>query len=117
MAKKLPNELKGAGDVVEDFNTRIIALEEKFGDNEKIAKTLCEVSEKQKDFDKIFEKTIEILIKNSPLVKNAIQGFIDSEDRNIFWKITKRFGVSIGWIVSLFVAGYVGYVLKKMGIM
>ena len=60
MKPKIPKELEKAGEFIEDFNTRIANLEEKFGDNEKIAKTLCEVSEKAKDFDRKWGDAISI---------------------------------------------------------
>ena len=114
--KKIPNELSGAGEIVEDFNTRIIGLEERFGDNEKIAKTLCNVAETQKDFDKIFEKAIINLIKNSSDVKNSFQEFVDGGDRDAFKKLFKRFGAGIIWLVSIVAALYVGYLFRKLGL-
>jgi hypothetical protein len=111
--KKLPNEFAGAGEIVEDLGTRILVLEENFGSNEKIAKTLLSVSETQKDFDKIFETAMSKLIQNSPTVKNSFQEFIDHGDRASFWRFMKRFGLATTWVVSLVIEAVVFYFLYK----
>ncbi len=109
---KIPNELKNAGEVVvEDLNTRVVALEEKFGDNEKIAKTLCIVSDNIKDFDKLFEKALLTLMEN-PNVKQAFNKAIDESDRSTVKKLLKRFGVWIGWLISIIITAYIATVIK-----
>jgi len=111
--KSLPSELTGAANVVEDFNARIEALEENFGDNEKIAKILCTVSDNIKDFDKLFEKAFVNLIKNSTDIKQAFQSFVDMGDRKVVYTIFKRFGVIIGWILSLAVTALITALITK----
>lgn len=113
---KLPKELTEAGSVVEDFNTRIEALEENFGDNEKIASTLAGVAASIKTFDQLFEKAFVNLIKNSTDVKVAFQAFVDEGDRAATNKLLKRFGLIAVWSLSLVVTVVVTAILtKKLG--
>ena len=112
MKKNIPEELKGAGEFIEDFNTRIGVLEEKFGDNEKIAKTLSGVSENIKDFDKLFEKAFLNLLKTSTDIKSSIQNFVDESDRVAVNKLMKRFGMKLLWVISIIITAIL---TKKFG--
>lgn len=106
--KNIPKELEGAGNISpEDLDSRINSLEERFGDNEKIAKTLCEVSENIKNFDKLFEKALLILVKNNTDIKTAIKNIIDENDRVASNKLLKRFGVIIAWVISIIITAII----------
>jgi hypothetical protein len=111
--KSIPKELEGAGSIVEDFETRITSLEERFGDNEKIARTIGEVSDNIKNFDKVFEKAILDFLRSNIDVKAEVKKIIDETDRNTANELLKKFGKTLGWIISLIITAVVTWYLSK----
>ena len=104
------------GTDITDLTERLTSLEERFGDNEKIAKTLTDVSGNIKNFDQLFEKVFVGLLRTSTDIKSAFRLFVDECDRDATNKLLKRFGVISVWVVSLIITAFVtAWVTKKVG--
>lgn len=83
---------------------RLDSLEEKFGNNEKIADTLCETAEKALKMDEMIRKVFLKLLKKDTDIKSEVSNLVNDLDRNCFKKNLKRFGFTV-WTVIIFLLG------------
>lgn len=86
------------------LTSRIEKIEEKFGDNEKLADTLHNASQKAVKMQKLFDESFIKLLDESYLVKEKISKIINNVDRNHFYTSLKRFG----FVVYTILIGAIG---------
>jgi putative Ca2+/H+ antiporter (TMEM165/GDT1 family) len=88
--------------------SRLDALEAKFGNNERIADTLCETAEKASKMNEMVGKRFLHLLQNDVGIKSEIANIINKTDRNYFMATMKRVGVLVAtiiWSVIMLVIG------------
>ena len=68
--------------------------------------------EKDKKFDGFLSKVFVNLMQKDEGAKTAIHDFIKVDDRGALTKMAKVGGGWIAWIISLFIAGFVGHLWK-----
>jgi hypothetical protein len=95
----------------EDFilvKERLNELERKFGNNEKIADTLCETAEKATKMHEMLAKTFLKLLQHDVPVKQEVSNLVNKTDRNYFYASVKRVGflvATIVWSIIMIVIG------------
>lgn len=92
------------------MSARIEMLEKKFGNNEKIADTWCDIIERDTKLQIMLANTFLKLLNENKEVKKSISSIVNSEDRKAFYGFFKKFGGLIAAGVLLFA----GAVLKGL---
>ena len=95
---------------IDGLSTRIAALENKFGTNEKIADTLCETAEKASKMHEMLGKSFLKMLEHDSDIGTQFEKIINKSDRNAFFAFLRRFG-SITGAVILLLLGAVLYAL------
>lgn len=82
--------------------SRLDSLETKFGNNERIADTLCETAEKASKMNEMFGKRFLHLLQNDVGVKEEVGNLVNKTDRSYFLSTLKRGGLLlIGFLYSV----------------
>jgi transketolase len=91
--------LYAKADEVSTLSKKVEDLEKQFGSNEKIADTLCRVSERDTKIQEMFAATFVKMLKTNDASREAIEELIRKTDRSDVASFWKRFGAVV-WTVS-----------------
>lgn len=92
---------------------RVKALEEKLGSNEKIAAAFCEAASTQIKINEAVVKTFTHCLEHDQVIKEKLTVVINKIDRDFTSKFLRRFGIWIGWLISLVITVLVTKYLGK----
>lgn len=95
-----------------EIGSRLKKIEDKFGDNDKIAETLKQTSKKSAVMQKVLISNFVNCIKTHEPTREAIKNLINSEDRKYFFSSWKRMWKIIGTLALAAATGAIGYLLK-----
>lgn len=98
---------------ISNLKRQVKTLEDKFGNNEKIADTLCETSEKASKMQEMLTASFLKQIKSNPEIKKALKEVIDETDRDFVRAFIKKVGWAIWTLIVALVSGAIVFFLKK----
>ncbi|MCK4592154.1 hypothetical protein KAT63_01795 [Candidatus Parcubacteria bacterium] len=100
---KLTTSLDKHGEDIINVKKRIEQLEDKFGNNEKIADTLCETAEKATKMREMISDTFLLLIEKDLKIKGGLKNLIKETDRDVFkHNINKLFSLIFALALIVF---------------
>lgn len=97
---------------VEDLGRRLSYLEEKFGDNEKIATTLKNAAENAVKMQTLFADTFVTLLKTNDTIKSGISDIVNKLDRKYTVLFMKRFGFISYTLAISIISAIAGAIVK-----
>lgn len=97
---------------ISDLKKRVRVIEDKFGDNEKIANTIYLTADSQVKMQEMLELSFVKQLQNSPKIKEVIDTLINESDRKAASVIIKKVGIGIWTIIVAVISGAVVYLVK-----
>jgi hypothetical protein len=119
-AAELTQSVGRHGQDIVDVQKRLKVLENKFGDNIKIADTLCEASKQAVKMKEMIKSIISELLDKDPEIKNRVDNLVKGVDRDSVKCFYKKFGGlifnGIIFILGSTVVLLFQYFSKKLGL-
>lgn len=98
---------------IEAIKVRLDALEERVKDRSKLAASIADAFENDRNLDPILINLMKNHVIHDEAVKSEVKKIVDKIDRDWLKSFMKRMGIAIGAIIIALISGLAGYFIPR----
>jgi len=99
---------------ISGLKKRVKIIEDKFGDNEKIADTLCATADTQLKMQEMLQNVFMKQLQSNPVVQEEISKIINKTEKDQFKVWARKIGIGVWTVIVSILSGAIVLIIQTL---